>query len=189
MKPVFISFTKRISQLGSVLLFGLLSSIPAASASDNSSRTLYILADTPVSHLDLGLYRLDLALNSELRPELARFLNILPDRIHMRTYITVGQNTSMVLVLETSVDAAPDRERSKLQAENICDLVQGAQIRFMRANRLVNFFKSKDPFTDKRPADFSADLESVLRLKARVPSGGTLPTTECMRPLREPTDG
>lgn len=189
MKPVLMSFTKRISQLRSVVLFALLCSTQATSASDNSSRTLYILADTPVSHLDFGLYRLDLALESELRPELARFLNILPDRIQMRTYITVGQNTSMVLVLETTVDAAPDRERSKLQAENICDLVQGAQVRFMRANRLISFFNSKDPFTDKRPSDFAANLESVLRLKARVPSGSMLPTTECVRPLRESTDG
>ncbi len=188
MKPVFKSFTKRISQLLSALLFVLLCSTQATSASDNSSRTLYILADTPVSHLDLGLYRLDLAMESELRPELARFLNIRPDRIQMRTYITVGQNTTMVLVLETTVDAAPDRERSKLQAENICDLVQGAQVRFMRANRLISFFNSKDPFTDTRPSDFAANLESVLRLKVRVPSGGLLPITECMRPLRQTTN-
>ena len=189
MKPLLISFVRRIKQLRSVLLVALLCSSLATSASDNSSRTLYILADTPVSHLDLGLYRLDLALESQLRPELARFMNILPDRIHMRTYITVGQDTSMVLVLETTVDAAADRERSKLQAENICDLVQGAQVRFMRANRITSFFNSKDPFTDRRPADFAANLESVLRLKVRVPSGGALPTTECMRPLREPDDG
>ena len=189
MKPALMSFMIQLRQLMSIFLLTLLCSTQASSASDNSSRTLYILADTPVSHLDLGLYRLDLALESELRPELARFMNVLPDRIHMRTYITVGQDTSMVLVLETTVDAAPDRERSKLQAENICDLVQGAQVRFLRANRIISFFNSKDPFSDKRPAEFAADLESVLRLKVRVPSGGMLPTTECMRPLKDATDG
>lgn len=179
------SLTRTHTQLRALLAVLSICLIPLSWASDNSSRTLYILSDTPVSHLDLGLYRLDLALESELRPELARFLNILPDRIHTRTYVTVGQDTSMVLVLETTVDAAPDRERSKLQAENICELVQGAQVRFMRTNRLITFFNSKDPFTDKRPMDFAANLESVLRLKGRVPSGGALPTTECMRPLRQ----
>lgn len=171
-------------KLRSLTLALVLSLSTLANSSDNSSRTLYILADTPVSHLDLGLYRLDLALGTQLAPELARFLNMLPDMIHMRTYITVGQNTSMVLIVETTVDAAADRERSKLQSENICDLVQGAQLRFFRANRINTFFNSKDPFSDKRPAEFEANLESVVRLKVRVPSGGMLPTTECMTPLR-----
>lgn len=154
-------------------------------SSDNSSRTLYILADSPVSQLDLGLYRLDLALEQVLRPELANFLNIIPEMVHNRTFITVGQTTSMVLVLETKIDAAPDRERSKLQSENICDLVQGAQVRFMRANRLANFFISKNPFSDKRPEDFSQNLESVLRLKVRVQMGGLLPEVVCNRSLTE----
>lgn len=172
------------------LLLALFLSINCwALGQDNSSRTLYILSDTPVSHLDFGLYRMDLALETELRPELARFMNILPDRIRMRTYITVGQETSMILVIETTIDETADRERSELQAENICDLVQSAQLGFLRANRLKTFFASKDPFTDKRPDGFAEDLESLVQLKVRVPRGGMLPFVECMQPLRNSTNG
>lgn len=176
-------------KLRSLLLTLVMICSHSAQSSDNSSRTLYILADTPVSHLDFGLYRLDLALERELVPELASFMNVLTDQIHMRTYVTAGQDTSMILIIETTIDAASDRERSKLQAQNICELIQGAQVRFMRANRLITFFQSKDPFSDQRPEDFATHLESVLRLKARVPSGGMLPTTECMRSLKESTNG
>ena len=172
------------------LLFTLLATLSVnAQSADTSSRTLYILADTPVSHLELGLYKLDLALESQLRPNLARFLNILTDMVRTRTYITVGKDTSMVLVIETTVESTADRERTKRQAQNICDLVLSEQVGFMRSHKPISFFNSKDPFTDPLPSEFADNLEAVIRLKARVPTGGPLPTVECMTPLRATVDG
>lgn len=152
-------------------------------AADNSSRTFYLLSDTAVSHLEFGLYKLDLELDSSFRLDLARFLNMRADAIGLRTYISAGRDTGMELIFEATAKAAADRERSRLQAENICELVLGAQVRFMRTNRLINFFKTKDPFLDPFPADLAEDLDKALILKAKVPSGGVLPTTECSQPL------
>lgn len=152
-------------------------------ASDNSSRTFYLLSDTPVSHLEFGLYKLDLELAQSFRPDLARFLNMREDAIGLRTYISAGRDTGMELIFETTAKATADRERSTLQAENICELVLGAQVRFMRTNRLISFFKAKDPFIDPFPAELSDDLDKALIIKAKVPTGGILPTVECSQPL------
>lgn len=150
---------------------------------DDSSRSFYILADTPVSYLDLGLYRLDLAQEKELKPEIARLLNTRDEGVQIRNFITVGQNTDMILVLETSLNAVADRQRTKEQAERICKLLLDAQERFMRTRPIIEYFKSKDPFLDKFPAELAANLERTIRLVARVPTGSVLPTTQCSRPL------
>ena len=156
---------------------------PQLRASDNSSRTFYLLADTPLSYLDFGLYKLDLALERQFRPDLARFLNVLPESIAVRTYLSAGKDTGMELIVETTAKAAADRARSQLQAENICELILGAQVRFMRANRLRHFFKSKDPFLDSFPKTLPDDLDKALILVTKVPTGDASPTVDCRQPL------
>ena len=152
------------------------------SHADDSSRAFYQLSDRPVSALDLGFYRLDLEIHETLKPRISDLMNTRSQQISMRSYLTVGQTTDMILVIEAGLldDSSP---RTPQQARSICTKITDNMALFFLHHPLIDYFESKDPFQEKLDDDLSAKLNETLHLSAKVPTGQGLPEQRCIRPL------
>ena len=175
---------KQLSLKTSLLtVLSIIASRSGTDFADSSSRAFYQLSDRPLTALDLGFYRMELDINEQLRPALADLLNTRTEQVAVRDYLTVGQTTDMVLVIEASLKGAFDSDRSLNQAKNLCEKITNEMAVFYFKHPLFKYFESKDPFADKMPKELEGQLEDALRLSAIVSTGSGLPEHRCIRPL------
>jgi hypothetical protein len=172
-----------LKYLSRIVIHSIFFLFSAAALADSSSRAFYQLSDRPLTALDLGFYRMELDINDKLRPVLADLLNTRTEQVAVRDYLTVGQTTDMVLVIEASLKGAFDSDRSLNQAKNLCEKITNEMAVFYFKHPLIKYFESRDPFADKMPKELEGQLEEALRLSAIVSTGAGLPEHRCIRPL------
>lgn len=164
-----------------ISLFMVASSVVKA---DDSARAFYQLAERPVTLMDMGFYRLNLDIESQLIPNVADLLNTRDEQIGMRAYLSSSPETDIILIVETRLKGAFDDTRSTRKAKALCDKITAESALYFFRNPLIDYFQTFDPFEEPLPKELAGQLESALRLSAIVPTKEGLPEYRCMRPLR-----
>lgn len=173
---------KRLSHttLALSMLFAMFS---PPSKADSSARAFYQLADRPLTLLDLGFYRINLDIEDQLTPRVARLLNTRPEQLGIRSYLSAAQKTDMILVIETRLKTGFENTRTSEKAKLLCDKITAEVATFYRQHPLIGYFESFDPFEEPLPDTLKGQLSDALRLSAIVPTSDNLPDMRCMRPL------